>query len=420
MTRKKIRIKANVTFSVAVIALLAGQTLAFSMSRPTWGQILIAGESGSFLVPWSGVELYDPSSNSFRSSRPWTPQIYGQVHGGSAASLIVTGPNAGKVLISGGGIQLSNFTPLSSTYLYDPATNSFSSGLEMKFARAGHTATVIPMSANAGNNAGKVLLAGGGYEKTTEIYDPMANTFTTGPTMGTGRDGHTSTVIPAGTNAGKILIAGGYNGTDLASTEIYNPANNSFEAGPTMNIGRSFDTTTVIATGQSGAKILIVGGSIKNRLTSTELYDPLTNTFARATDTASMNVGRYDHAASVITTGPNVGKILIVGGVGHDNLSSTELYDPATNTFVSSGQTATMNSARDRPTATTILSGPNEEKILIAGGTNNNGPLSSTDLYDPVANSFEAPTRTPVMDNSIWKGAAIQLPPASSNAVTPP
>ena len=70
--------------------------------------------------------------------------------------------------------------------------------------------------------------------------------------------------------------------------------------------------------------------------------------------------------------------------------ATTELYDPASNTFAAANQTATMNVARGSATATMITSGPNAGKILIAGGASTSSALASTELYDPATNSFRA------------------------------
>src|SRR5260370_39109478 len=51
------------------------------------------------------------------------------------------------------------------------------------------------------------------------------------------------------------------------------------------------------------------------------------------------------------------------GGNGNTALSSTELYDPATNTFAASASTPVMNTAHEFATATLLHNG----KVLIAG-----------------------------------------------------
>ena len=58
-----------------------------------------------------------------------------------------------------------------------------------------------------------------------------------------------------------------------------------------------------------------------------------------------MNTGRAQATASTILTGPDAGKILIAGGgtLNSVTLASTELYLPATNTFAPANQTLSMN-----------------------------------------------------------------------------
>jgi hypothetical protein len=79
---------------------------------------------------------------------------------------------------------------------------------------------------------------------------------------------------------------------------------------------------------------------------------------------------------------PN-GKVLIAGGSGTTGvLSSTEIYDPATNTFAAS--TPKMNQARGGATATLLPNG----KVLIAGGFIlafgfSSSSISSTAIYNP-------------------------------------
>src|SRR5260370_37221429 len=71
-----------------------------------------------------------------------------------------------------------------------------------------------------------------------------------------------------------------------------------------------------------------------------------------------------DYATATLL--PN-GKVLIAGGFGDAGvLSSTELYDPATNTFAPSNTTPEMNSARVAVTATLRRNG----KVVIARGLN--------------------------------------------------
>jgi Abnormal spindle-like microcephaly-assoc'd, ASPM-SPD-2-Hydin/Kelch motif/Galactose oxidase, central domain len=277
-------------------------------------------------------------------------------------------PN-GKVLIAGGN---NGPSILSSAELYDPSTNTFAVAAStpvMNIARENATATLLPN--------GKVLIAGGGgtfsnFLSSTELYDPVSNTFVAAPSMNVGRYYATATLL----SNGKVLIAGGQGSVGhLSSTELYDPVSNTFAAStPAMNTARAVPTATLLPNG----KVLIAGGAgDAGPLTSTELYDPTTNTFAAA---AVMNDGRYYATATLLPSG----RVLIAGGFdGNNNLTSTELYDPVSNTFAAS--TPMMNIARSSSTMTLLPNG----KVLIAGGGN---ALSSTELYDPVANTFAAST----------------------------
>jgi galactose oxidase-like protein len=153
-----------------------------------------------------------------------------------------------------GGIETTSEKIVALTALYDPDANTLSLGPEPKIIRNGHTANLI----TSGPNAGKILLAGGGGYwfndsptlTSTELYDPDSNALSPGPSMKTARARHTATAILSGKNAGKILIAGGLNSRGsgplavLSSTELYDPETNHFAPGPKMNLDR-FDAVAV-------------------------------------------------------------------------------------------------------------------------------------------------------------------------------
>ena len=354
----------------------------------------------------ASTELYDPLTNSFASGP--------SMHAGReehSATMIAAGASAGQILIAGG--RGSNDF-LASTEIYDPLPSRFMDGPKMKTVGIDHTATAI---GSPGANLGKILLAGG-YGVTeevnsTELYDPASNTLSPGPSMRDPRTLHTATVIVSGPNAGKVLLAGGngssfasdkfYSGT-LASTELYDPASNTFVSGPSMSVARYSATATVIVSGPNAGKILIAGGFDEGGkpVFSTELYDPSTNRF---TPGPAMNVAREGHTTTVITAGPNAEKILIAGGLDTNgqHLASTDLYDPLTNTFAVG---PTMRVARSEHTATAIASGRSAGMILLAGGVGYPGVLASAELYDPATNKFARPPKTPEM--------AIELLPADA------
>jgi hypothetical protein len=403
----------------AVAILMVGniRSSRAAAAAPTYGQILVAGGYG-VSSDLTSVELYDPQSNTFAAATP-SMNAAREYH---TAALIESGPNAGKVLLAGG---LSGST-LASTELYDPADNTFAVGPKMNAARDHHTTTVI----SSGPNAGKILLAGGEDRNygmislaSTELYDPVTNRFAVGPTMNDARYAHTATAIPSGLNAGRIFLAGGDNTSfgALTSTELYDPASNKFAVGPKMNAARFGHSATVIASGPNAGKILLAGGFDGNEysndsLSSTEIYDPAAGKIAVG---PTLNAARRFHTATVVASGPNANKILIAGGLTNRGpLASTELYDPAANKFEIGPD---MTVARNHHTATPIVSGLNAGKILFAGGDDiiNDTKLASTELYDPASNKFAVGHP---MNVARAFHTAIQLPaaPVAANIASSP
>src|SRR5215470_16957367 len=90
------------------------------------------------------------------------------------------------------------------------------------------------------------------------------------------------------------------------------------------------------------------------------------------TGTGSMGTARSTHTATLL---PN-GKVLVAGGSNVSGyLSSAELFDPGTGTWT---ETGSMGTERSDHTATLLPNG----KVLVAGGKQLVF-LSSAELYDP-------------------------------------
>jgi hypothetical protein len=298
-----------------------------------------------------------------------------------------------------------------------------------------------PVNSNASRKAGAIaccavllsfimVLAGCGGGSSSSSPKPAPTPTPDGsfapaaslPTMNQGRDSATATLLPNG----KVLVAGGrtlgHTGSivSLASVELYDPATNTFAppgSTPTMNQSRASATATLLPSG----KVLIAGGdSIPGdgaviTLTSVELYDPATNTFAPPGSTPSMNQARatFGGNTEVVAVLLANGKVLIAGGVDSFGvgLDTVDLYDPTTNTFAPAASLPMMNAHRDEPAATSL---PNGE-ALIAGGFERPFGFTSIvsdtiDLYDPVTNSFAPAASTPTMNSPRTSAAAALLP----------
>jgi WD40 repeat protein len=184
---------------------------------------------------------------------------------------------------------------------------------------------------------------------------------------------------------GTVLIAGGTDGTKALSTaEIYHPASGTFAKTSQMSTPRLHGTATLLSDG----KVLIAGGedAAGTVLASAEIFDPATGSF---TPTGDMSTPRRDAAAAVLADG----RVLIVGGNDGSAtpasaiLASAEIYNPFSGVFTLTGR---MSTPREGMTATP-LGGDQTGAVLVAGGTGPDGPLGSSENYDPSSGIFGAP-----------------------------
>lgn len=243
----------------------------------------------------------------------------------------------------------------------------------MEAARALHTATALVN--------GKVLIAGG-YDQTmatlasAEIYDPITGRFSPTDTMGYGRVAAAATLL----NDGRVLMVGGQDakGIAMASVEIYDPITGTFADTGSMLTARLNPTVTRLSDG----RVLVAGGyegtSHGQPLTSAELYQPETGTFVA---TGSMTTARRNHIATLL----NDGNVLIVGGYNGEAVNAPELYNPREGTFK---LVDSMSSPRRYPTATLLNNGG----VLVAGGYEraDGGALASTEIYRSVGQGSSA------------------------------
>lgn len=291
------------------------------------GTTLVAGGETTGGTSIANAEIYSPATRSFTSA----PNMNKQRSHHTATRLY-----DGRVLITG-GVSFQGAI-LSSGEIYNPATGAFTLvSNNMSSARYNHSATLL--------NDGRVLLAGGNNGTAaagpliavsgSDIFDPIANSFSAVGAMTTPRVGHSAVLLPGG----KVLITGG-NGTTCAtksSAELFDPSTNSFTAIANMTHARSAHSSTLLPNG----KVLIAGGSV---LTSgcgiipqkgAELYDPAAGTF---TALSSMKFARFAHSASVL----HDGTVLLAGGFSNctgtcAGVLSAEIFNPSSNTFTQTG-----------------------------------------------------------------------------------
>jgi Abnormal spindle-like microcephaly-assoc'd, ASPM-SPD-2-Hydin/Kelch motif len=207
------------------------------------------------------------------------------------------------------------------------------------------------------------------------------------PALTEARGGAVAAPLPGG----QVLIAGGETGIrtlpdPLASAELFDPATDTLttltSAGQSLSEGR---TDAVAATLPDG-EVLIAGGDgdlSQGQLSSAELFNPATDTFTKLTGAGQALTEARAYAVAATLSG---GQVLIAGG-GNGSLavSSAELFNPTTDTFTKlEGSGRSPTEERGGAVAATLRDG----QVLIAGGSGSGGSRATAELFDPATDTF--------------------------------
>jgi outer membrane protein OmpA-like peptidoglycan-associated protein len=383
------------------------------------GQVLVVGGEDASGKPSSSVELYDPGTGLFTEVESLLAP---------RAAHTATRLADGTVLVTGG---VGGSGVLLSTERYDPAASegaAWSDGPPLQAGRAHHTATLfpdgrllvvggedfagnpvtpheaewlvggvggdfvdgpgVPPTARTRHTAtllgtGEDVLVVGGSDGTgalenAELYDHITGDFgLTVAQPGAARMDHTATLLPEGT----VVVTGGQSGgAAVSSVEVYR-TNGTFLPGGTTAVPRVGHVATLLASG----RVLLTGGG--SGAATPELLDRARDAWTPLTlpATGPVPVPRHGHTATLLVTGPNAGRVLLVGGIDPYSayLNTAQLYDPGTGLLLNVGIPA-MATARAFHTAVVLPDG----NVLVAGGTTGTLTLDSAQVYDPVANSW--------------------------------
>lgn len=180
------------------------------------------------------------------------------------------------------------------------------------------------------------------------------------------RSVHGSALLPDG----RVLTAGGLsNDAVVNSSEIYNPANDTWTPTGSLNVGRALPVSPYMINLADGRILVASGqGASGEPLSSTEIYDPNTGVWSFA---ANSNVARY---RAVLAPLPNNKVLLATGNTGGSIIQSAEIYDPSSNSWSFTGS---VNIGRDEVPSVAVL---NDGRVMIAGG---NPGGNTAEVYDP-------------------------------------
>ena len=237
------------------------------------GSIFVTGggnvvmELGLSQAPTTIVETYDPQASTWQSLAPMNVATFNHVH----ISL-----EDGRVLAIGGTLDdFINGPGTARVEIYDPQADTWELAAEMNVPRARPRAIDLP--------DGRILVAGTSQSPygnpqislSSEAFDPGTGTWTLTSPMTEPRTNHTLTLLPDGT----VLAAGGNDPREtmhvpLATTEIFDPATNTWTAGPYLAHARSEHTATLMPDGT----VLFIGGVMQQEsddiLASVETLTP--------------------------------------------------------------------------------------------------------------------------------------------------
>lgn len=344
--------------------------------------LVVGGARGQLLaqLATATTEIYDPGTDTF---------TLGPLMTTPRSMHTMTQLDDGRWLFAGGVDGANN--PQGSCEVYDPATDMFTAVAAMNSPRMGHTATLL--------SDGRVFVSGGLEALTvtpttlsairdavdsTEIYDPVADTWTTAAPMLFPRAAHLALHRPDG----KILLCGGISWKPnilfgwvpdvRSSCDLYDPATNTMVAGPSMAASRALTDPVEIAAG----KWLVAGGmeglsiipfNAGNPTDAAEIYDAATNSW---TTVGPLATARANHKAWAIGNG----QFVLAGGgagsiLGPTPLATTEVFDINTNTF-SPGPM--MNSGR---AGAGLFFTPQGQAMLFGGAATSSSITTTTEWY---------------------------------------
>jgi hypothetical protein len=244
-----------------------------------------------------------------------------------------------------------------------------------------------------------LAMAGFALTMTITVTAPVAvaasfNEWSPAASLGAALQGQATALM----HNGEVLIAGGTTdgSTCLTTARVYNPATNVYSTVASMTTARCQASAVALTNGD----VLVAGGqptwSGGSSLDSGEVYAPATNHWTAVTNTMSDEHGFQP----VIALLPS-GKALVAGGQGSSApTTAASLYDPATNSFSTTGS---MIDASDQPIFVSLSTG----QVLVAGGSNGSAALQTGEVYSPASGTWRATANEMAVGRAFAGGAPL-------------
>ena len=359
-----------------------------------------------------GVVTVTAASTMTAASSSENPSSYGQ-----SVSFMATVTNTATGAAPTGSVQFvvdgSNFgLPVALT----PSSNTgmAASGATTTLMAGSHTVTANYMNAD-GNFTNSIGTLSGG-QTVNPATTSTALSSATNPSVLGQAVGFTATVTDTSSNDSAVPMGGTvsfYDGTLLIGSAKLNAGSATFTtallSSSPHSISASFNGDANFSASMTSSAVsqavnarssttavslspntVVVGQASTLTVTVTDAATTgpsgLPGVFALTAN--SLNTPRTGQAAALL---PN-GAVLVVGGQNSGGvLSSGEIYDPSAGAFTPT--TSSLNTMRTGATATLLNNGT----ILVVGGSSDGtaaGALSSAEIFDPIAGTFTALTGT--------------------------
>ena len=346
-----------------------------ALTATTAFTLTVTNAAGDFVTAQATVTVYTglPTITSFTASP-------GTITQGSGSTLAWVVSNAVSVSINQGvgAVAASGSTGVSPT---TTTTYTLSATNPVGTATQTATLTVVFPPQISGFTASPTTVTPGSastltptFSQGTGVVDQGIGAVTSGIAFSSGALSADKTFTLTVTNSA---------GTSVSQPLTVHVDPGTFSPTGNLNTPRSFALGLALTDGRA----LILGGN-SGATTTAEFFDPAGNGGAGSFTLAAgaLNPSRFAFAATLL---PN-GKVLVVGGTGPSNTPSSEvdIFDPATGTFTPSAHTLSV--PRSAPWVALLQDG----RVLIAGGSNRNGPgstyqvLVSSEIYDPATDTF--------------------------------
>lgn len=270
----------------------------------------------------------------------------------------------GRVVLGGGGVSdgLGGTNATAAVRVFDGQTQAFTAAGALTYA------TINPATVALAD--GRVLFCGGADGNNNalngaSVYDPATGTSVAAPPMSTPRVQHTATLLADG----RVFVTGGTSainasdpiaslGNILSSSQIYNPVSNSWSGAASLPDPRIGHAASLLPSG----RVLISGGlevtfffglPIPSITNTARRYDPSSNSML---NTASMSGARALHGQIALADG----RVLVVGGADGDVLSQNFFSLDTVRTY-----TEGTNSWTNQPSLPDVRTFPN---LVQVGG----------------------------------------------------